>query len=378
MSVLRPASETELRAALRAAEADGGREEPPVLLSGSGGGTGAPGGGEAAATATLVSTERLDAVLELRARDFTVTVEPGLRVARLREILAESGLWLAAGGPGADRSVGGWVAAATPGPWDAAFGPVRRQLLACRVATRDGRLLSWGRPVVKNVAGYDLPRLMAGSRGRLGALSRVTLRLWPRPAATETLELEGEPDRLAAALPAIEAVGVEGLTWSWSPGSGHRLRVALAGSAGSVARRRAALASAATSSGLAATETLPDGDPPEAAQGPRGPASLAFRWTPGRRYLARGLRDFAERAGPRPDRIEAWPATGALVATFERVADPVAALPGPDAGPVAIERGGPEAHAESDRRRPADVRALEERVIAALGGRPRAWQADFT
>ena len=385
MRVLRPATESELREALRAPDAPGaGPDAAPVLLTGAGREADPARGGDAEALTggdaapTLVATGRMDAVLELRPRDFTVTVEPGLRVARLQEVVAERGLWLAAGGPGTARSVGGWVAAGTPGPWDGAFGPVRRQLLACRVATHDGRLLSWGRPVVKNVAGYDLPRLVAGSRGRLGALVRVTLRLWPRPGAVEALEMAGEPDRLAATLPAIETVGAEGLAWTWTPGTGHRLRAVLAGSATSLARRRAALEAAAAASGLAATESAPRPDAPDLAPGPRDPTSLAFRWTPGRHYLARGLRDLVEGRGPRPVRVEAWPPTGTLVATFERVPDPAAVLPDAAAGPVAIERGGPEAHAEADRRRPTGARDLETRVLAALGGVPRAWQADFT
>lgn len=376
MTVPRPSSEAELRDAVRSSGGPDVRaDDASVALTGAGRAAEAAAG--ASPGARFVATERMDAVLELRARDFTVTVEPGLRVARLREVVAEQGLWLAAGGPGAARSVGGWVAAATPGPWDGAFGPVRRQLLACRVATGDGRLLSWGRPVVKNVAGYDLPRLMAGSRGRLGALARLTLRLWPRPAALEALEIAGEPERLAAALPAVEAAGVEGLAWLWTPGSGHRLRAMLAGSGSSVARRREEVAAASAAAGLTAAETSAEPDPPEGDSGPRSPASLAFRWTPGRRYLARGLRSLAEGAGPRPVRIEAWPATGALVATFQDVADPVALLPDPDAGPVTIERGGRHAHVEADRRRPPHVRDLEARVLSALGGRPRLWQSDY-
>ncbi|MFO7587387.1 MAG: FAD-binding oxidoreductase, partial [Gemmatimonadota bacterium] len=321
----------------------------------------------------LVSTERLDAVIELRPRDFTVTVGPGLRIGRLREAVEERGLWLAAGGSGAARSVGGWIAASSPGPWDAAFGPVRRQLLACRVATHDGRLFAWGRPVMKNVAGYDLPRLMAGSRGRLGALSRVTLRLWPRPDAVEAHEMAGDPERLETLLPELEAAGVDLLAWLWSPGSGHRLRILLAGSAASVARRRSELARRAAARGTAVAEAPPEEVAEDRADRARPPGTIAFRWTPGRRYLPRGLRDLAASAGPRPARIEAYPATGAVVATFGGAPDPVAV----PAGPLAIERGGPEFHEEAERRRSPAARAIEERVVAALGGRSRTWQADY-
>lgn len=403
----RPGTEEELRDALAAArEPDGeGARDPDgegargVVLSGSSG-SGAEARADSGPDPVLVSTERMDAILELRPRDFTVTVEPGLRVARLRETVEERGLWLAAGGPGAERSVGGWIAAASAGPWDAASGPVRRQLLACRVSTHDGRLLEWGRPVMKNVAGYDIPRLMAGSRGRLGALTRVTLRLWPRPGAIETHEARGEPERLEALVAVLEAACADALTWVWDAASGHRLRAVLAGSTSSVSRRRGELARRAGAVGLALTQVSAAGPADDPADRGRRAGAIAFRWTPGRGYVARGLRMLSEGAGTRPARLVAWPATGTILAEFEGVSDAIPALPGgvgpavgvdpggrngrraagaggPGAPSVGIERGGPAAHAEAERRRAPEVLEIERRVLSALGGRPRAWQADY-
>ncbi len=153
-----PSTERELSDWLRARAT-----EPTPGVTGSGDlqpGSSLPDG-EGATGLTVVSTSRLVEVASFRPRDLTIEVGAGLRMQRLREIVDDEGLWIPAAGIGAARSSGGWIAAASPAVWDATRGPVRRQLLGCRVIAPDGSDLTWGRAVMKNVACYDLPRLMA-------------------------------------------------------------------------------------------------------------------------------------------------------------------------------------------------------------------------
>ncbi len=92
----------------------------------------------------FASTSRLAEVASFRPRDLTIEVGAGLRLQRLRELVEENGLWIPAAGIGAARSIGGWIAASSPAVWDAAYGPVRRQLLGCMVTAPDGRELTLG------------------------------------------------------------------------------------------------------------------------------------------------------------------------------------------------------------------------------------------
>ena len=166
-----------------------GSAAPDPAAARAGFGEAAPGA--EAPRAAVISTSRLADIVSFRPRDLTIEVGTGMRMKDLLHFVEEHNLWLPASGPGLERSVGGWVSAASPGAWDARFGPVRRQLLGCRMVTPAGQPLTWGRAVMKNVAGYDVPRLMAGSRGRLGVMTSVTLRLWPRPVAISAHEVAG-------------------------------------------------------------------------------------------------------------------------------------------------------------------------------------------
>ncbi len=185
----------------------------------------------------VVSTSRFSEVHSFRPRDLTIEVGAGMRMQDLAAIVDSEGLWIPAAGIGVARSVGGWIAAASPAAWDASYGPVRRQLLGCRVITPAGGELTWGRAVMKNVAGYDLPRLLAGSRGRLGVLTRVTLRLWPRPEAVTAWRVNGEISPTA-----VDSVRADAVTWSWRRTEQEQGTALLAGSASSVRRRHRSLA----------------------------------------------------------------------------------------------------------------------------------------
>jgi glycolate oxidase FAD binding subunit len=141
----------------------------------------------------VLSTRRLDQVLEHEAGDLTCIVEAGVRVGDLNERLAEHGQMLALDPPG-NPTIGACLAANLSGPRRHRYGTARDLVLGVTVVLADGTVASSGGKVVKNVAGYDLGKLFCGSEGRLGLIARVALRLHPRPEASRTL---GVPVRSA-------------------------------------------------------------------------------------------------------------------------------------------------------------------------------------
>jgi glycolate oxidase FAD binding subunit len=134
----------------------------------------------------VLSTRRLDRVLEHQAGDLTATVEAGLRLSALRERLAGHGQMLALDPPG-DPTVGASLAANLSGPRRLRYGEPRDLVLGVTLVLADGTIAHSGGKVVKNVAGFDLGRLFCGSRGTLGLIARASLRLHPQPASARTL-----------------------------------------------------------------------------------------------------------------------------------------------------------------------------------------------
>jgi glycolate oxidase FAD binding subunit len=136
-----------------------------------------------------LSTEALARVLEHEAGDLTCTVEAGIRLSVLQEALRPAGQRLSLDPPG-DPTIGACVARRLSGPLSHRFGTPRDLVLGVTVVLGDGTVASSGGKVVKNVAGYDLGKLLCGSEGRFGLLARVALRLHPLPAASATLVVE--------------------------------------------------------------------------------------------------------------------------------------------------------------------------------------------
>ena len=138
----------------------------------------------------ILSTGNLQAVVDWQHEDLTVVVEAGMRVAALEELLAERGQTAVLPESPGDATVGGVVAAGLSGWRRLRYGPTRDRVLEVVIATGDGRVVRGGAQVVKNVTGYDLPRLMVGSLGALGLIGRVCLKLWPSPLATATVTVD--------------------------------------------------------------------------------------------------------------------------------------------------------------------------------------------
>jgi glycolate oxidase FAD binding subunit len=136
-----------------------------------------------------LSTDGLDRVLEHEAGDLTCTVEAGIRLSALQAHLAGSGQRLSLDPPG-DPTVGACLARRLAGPLSHRFGSPRDLVLGVTLVLGDGTIASSGGKVVKNVAGYDLGKLVCGSEGRLALIARVALRLHPVPIASATLVVE--------------------------------------------------------------------------------------------------------------------------------------------------------------------------------------------
>jgi glycolate oxidase FAD binding subunit len=144
-------------------------------------------------------------ILERNPDDMTVTAQAGVTLARLNRNLEPLGQRLAIDSPDPDRAtLGGVIAADAAGGLAYGYGRPRDLLLGMSVVDGRGRTYTCGSRVVKNVAGYDLPRLFAGSRGSLAVITEVTLRTHPIPAFTATAFFDSadlrEAEKLRAAL----------------------------------------------------------------------------------------------------------------------------------------------------------------------------------
>ncbi len=135
----------------------------------------------------VITTEKLNALIAHRHGDMTVTAQAGMPLTRLNALLAEHGQYLPVESAFANATVGGIVATNDAGPMRYRFGTPRDLLIGVTLAMTDGRLVNAGGTVVKNVAGYDLGKLVSGSHGTLAAIVDVTFKLLPVPHASKTL-----------------------------------------------------------------------------------------------------------------------------------------------------------------------------------------------
>ncbi|MGH3128549.1 MAG: FAD-binding oxidoreductase [Gaiellaceae bacterium] len=147
-----------------------------------------------------LTADGLDRVLEHDPGDLTCTVEAGVRLSELRAALAAAGQRLSLDPPD-DPTIGALLARNVSGPLRHRFGAPRDLVLGATLVLADGTIASAGGKVVKNVAGYDLARLVCGSEGRLAFIARASFRLHPLPKAARTLVVETE--NAAAAVNAL-------------------------------------------------------------------------------------------------------------------------------------------------------------------------------
>lgn len=146
----------------------------------------------------VVSSAKVNRLIEHAVGDLTVTVEAGMKYADLQQILAKSRQFLALDPVAPDlATIGGIVATSDTGSWRQRYGSVRDQLLGITLVRADGQIAKAGGRVVKNVAGYDLMKLFTGSYGTLGLISQVTFRVYPLPEASATVVLTGKVEAIA-------------------------------------------------------------------------------------------------------------------------------------------------------------------------------------
>ena len=156
-----------------------------------------------------LDTTGLDRVVAHRPDDATLAVEPGVRLADLQERLAAHRQHLAIDPPHADATLGGVFAADDHGPARLRYGTLRDLVIGATVVLSDGTVARTGGHVIKNVAGYDLGRLLCGSLGTLGLVVELVLRLHHLPAATTTVAAPADPATAAAFASRLAATTLE-------------------------------------------------------------------------------------------------------------------------------------------------------------------------
>lgn len=169
---------------IRAAHADG----TPLILQGGGSKTfyGNADEGE------VLGTRALDGVVDYQPKELVLTARAGTPLVEIEALLAENRQMLAFEPPhfGGAATLGGSIAAGLSGPRRPYAGAARDFVLGVRMIDGTGQTLRFGGQVIKNVAGYDVSRLMVGALGTLGLLTEVSLKVLPQPAAETTLQFE--------------------------------------------------------------------------------------------------------------------------------------------------------------------------------------------
>jgi glycolate oxidase FAD binding subunit len=182
--VIEPGTESELAEVLRLAN------EAGLAVIPRGGGTKLGWGNSPTRADLILSTARMTEIIEHAWADLTVSVEAGCTIQRLQETLAQHGQRLALDPLWPEKAtVGGVLSTNDSGALRLRFGALRDLIIGATIALPDGTLASSGGKVVKNVAGYDLPKLVTGALGTLGVITRAVFRLHPLPRNTRSFSV---------------------------------------------------------------------------------------------------------------------------------------------------------------------------------------------
>jgi glycolate oxidase FAD binding subunit len=239
-----------------------------------GAGTGLGWGQPPSSADLVVDMRRMDQVIEHASGDLVVRVQAGVTIGQLASVLASAGQQLALDAP-ADATVGGVVASGTAGPRRFRYGAPRDLLIGVTAVRADGVVAHSGGKVVKNVAGYDLGKLLAGSQGTLALITEATFRLHPLPPAVAYVAAEfGSRDRAAAAAAVAAAAGSvlvpSAVELDWPGGSSRALRVGvlLEGTEAGVAERAKRMAELLAAANGAPSVSVAPAAPPRWGQLP--------------------------------------------------------------------------------------------------------------
>ncbi len=208
----------------------------------------------------VLETSGLDRLLDHNPADMTASAQAGMPLRALQDRLAEAGQWLALDPPTEPdgATLGGLLATGESGPRRLRYGALRDLVIGVTLVLSDGTVAHAGGHVIKNVAGYDLSKLMYGSLGTLGLIAEVVLRLHPRPETSATVVVpssvqEATTRSLDLLASPLEPCAIE---WVGDPrGSSGRLAVRFEGTAAGVAAQ-----TSAARERLDGTEVLTDSD----------------------------------------------------------------------------------------------------------------------
>lgn len=203
--VLAPRSADEAAAVLKLAS------EENLAVECAGAGTRLRGGNKPRKLDVVLSSTRMHSVAEYEPADLVIGVQTGATLEEIGTVVAPYNQFLALDPPVSSKStIGATIATGAYGPLRIAHGTPRDQVLGIEMVTGDGRVMHFGGRVVKNVAGYDFVRLLVGSRGTLGFVTGVNLRLKPQPEIDRTIGVEASSFAEVADLAdAILASGLE-------------------------------------------------------------------------------------------------------------------------------------------------------------------------
>ncbi|MEU6697284.1 FAD-binding oxidoreductase [Pseudonocardia sp. NPDC046786] len=221
-TTLRPTSAKEVRDAVL---------DTPGRLAISGAGTARHWAGRPAEADATIDLSALSGVITHNPGDMTVSVHAGTPVRELQEQLAEHGQRLALDAARTDRgaTVGGLLATADAGPSALVYGGMRDLVIGTTTVLADGTMVRSGGHVIKNVAGYDMAKLMHGSYGTFGPVVEVVLRLHPVPKAVACVAVDGPLDAAAAHVQRLMASPLEPIAAEWVSGEPGTLLVRLEG-----------------------------------------------------------------------------------------------------------------------------------------------------
>ena len=220
--VVEPGSVEETSELMKLASREG------LVVSPRGSGTKMHLGDPPASLDLIVSTARMNEIIEHVPGDQVVRVQAGIRLQDLQEQLSGSDQMLAIDPPEREATIGGIIAANASGPRRYRYGTIRDLIIGITVVLHDGTVAKAGSKVVKNVAGYDLSKLFTGSLGTLGIIVTANFRLHPITQVSRTIAVEVEsPEAAAGATQAVMRSQVEQTAVELNYGEDARLLTVL-------------------------------------------------------------------------------------------------------------------------------------------------------
>ncbi len=176
-------------------------------------------------------------IINYEPTELVLTARAGTQLKEIEAALSEQGQMLPFEPPhyGERATLGGTIACNLSGPRRVARGPARDYVLGCKLLNGKGEIISFGGEVMKNVAGYDVSRLMAGALGTLGVLLEISLKVLPKPESEITLTLERNADKALAKLTRLAQVD---FPISATCYDGYKLFIRLGGTEGAVEKSR--------------------------------------------------------------------------------------------------------------------------------------------